>query len=263
MRLTVYFAERARIGRSSLADRLLSLSMDSKLHSAVLLRGGEGFGPEHGLTTARQLTLSEDLPMVFMAFDSASGIDVLSEGIRSFLDEGLMTIEPAAELGQSNSHSSAQALSRLTIWTGRQAMFRGSPARIGVVDYLKGHGAQAAVALLGIDGIADGTRRRGRFFSANRQVPILVVGVIAREKAATLQTELAQALPGSSVEISNIDQSNSAQANPGTPSSTWKMSVFSGGTDRASGIRRQREVVRMLRSRGAPGASLYLGIYGF
>ncbi len=48
---------------------------------------------------------------------------------------------------------------------------------MSAVDAFHRHGAEAAMVLLGVDGVLDGERRRARFVASNHEVPAMTVAV--------------------------------------------------------------------------------------
>ena len=67
LKLTIYFGERDRAGGGFLADAFTDVYERHGLQASVLLRGVAGYGAKQHLRSDRQLTLSEDLPVVSVA----------------------------------------------------------------------------------------------------------------------------------------------------------------------------------------------------
>lgn len=262
-RLTIHFGERARSGGVPLAERIMSALDEGDLASAVLLRGGEGFGPGHGLRTSGQLSLSEDLPLVAIALDSGERIHAVAAQVRAMFHEGLVTVEPVqVATGAAADYPKAES-SRLTVWTARHARIEGLPVHSRLVDWFRDHGLKAAVVLPGVDGLTDGVRRRAGFFSANRSVPTLVTGVGSGRAVASVRDTVSSLLPGALVETMECSSALPVSALEGRHPRLWRISVFGDGTEPETGIHRQREIVRTLRAGGASGATAYFGHYGF
>lgn len=271
-RLTVHFGERGRSEGEVIADRLMSLFRERGLRSAVLLRGGEGFGAKHGLVTSGQLTLSEDLPMIAVGVGPSELMESVAAEARSLLHEGLVTVEAATISSAPDSvapgngarqHDGGGQSSRLTIWSARHARIQDRPAHVSLVNSLKQSGMEAAIALPGVDGLVDGIRRRAGFFSANREVPMLVVGVGSRDAVASALAGVSAQLPDAPTET--VDHLAPHELDTAGSGSTGlcRLSVYGGGSVPGTGIRRQREILRMLRAQGATGATAYFGLYGF
>jgi len=271
-RLSVHFGERGRAGGAVLAERILAMFQDGGLKSAILLRGGEGFGEKHGIRTSGQLTLSEDLPMVAIATGSDSRIEEVGRGVRALLDEGLVTIEPVRTSGAWDSgrkphqpgHGGDESGSAsLTLWTARHDRIEGKPAHTWLVDALKGHGLSFGIALPGADGLARGVRRRARFFSANRPVPMIVVGIGDAGVVASAGREVSRLVPEVMIEAVDHVAPLSSSAVGQQSAELMRLSIYGGGSRRGTGMHRQGQIVRMFRARGAPGATAYFGLYGF
>jgi PII-like signaling protein len=283
-RLTVYFGERGRSRNGLLAEELMGMVQAAGVQSAVLLRGSEGFGLRHGLRTADLLSLSEDLPMTAIASGPAKDTEPLAAKIRSQLDEGLVTVEPCTEAAQGPPEQTTVAKERLptgpvttgsleeavrlTVWTSRGAKIQGRPASEALVDGLKATGAAAAIALLGVDGIARGVRHRAGFFSANSDVPMLVTAICPAGRRDDTRARLRQIAPDAVIESGELLASGPLESGrpvTGNPAGRALacLAVFGDGLDPESGIHGQKQIVRMLRRRGAPGATARFGSYGY
>ena len=271
-RLTVYFGERTRSGGESLAEGVMTVFEGASLTTAVLLRGSEGFGPGHHLRTSAQLSLSEDLPMVAIALDSGERIRAVSQQVRPLIEEGLVTVEWVQASSSATSGNLAEpagawppgaGASRVTVWTARHDRIEGVPAHVSLVDTFRQKGLSAAIALPGVDGLADGVRRRAGFFSANRSVPMLVIGVGQHEAVVSAGDTVSRLLPEAVVETLRHASPEPAPVGGSDGGGQWRLSVFGDGTRPCTGIPRQRQIVRMLRENGASGVTAYFGHYGF
>lgn len=271
-RLTVYFGERGRGGGELLAERIMTVLEGSGLATAVLLRGGEGFGPKHRLRTSGQLSLSEDLPMVAAALDSGERIEAVAKQLRPLFSDGLLTVEPVRagssaapdnlmEPGRAQSFEAE--FSSLTIWTARHDRVEGAPAHVSLIEMFRQQGLSAAIALPGVDGLAGGVRQRAGFFSANRSVPMCVIGIGQREAVGSAMNATARLLPDATVENPRHVRLGSASPGGLEDGGLWRLSIYGDGTEPGTGIHRQREIVRMLRVKGAYGVTAYFGHYGF
>lgn len=179
--LTVHFGESDRVDGELLSDALMDLFAEHRVRASVLLRGADGFGLHQTIRTDRFLSLSEDLPLLAQAVDEPERIDALLPRVGELLDNGLVTVERARAV---DGASELGGEAKLTVYLGRDRGAAGA-----AVDHLHRHGVAGATVLLGVDGTAGGERRRARFFSHNRGVPLLVVAVGAADR-------LAAALPG-------------------------------------------------------------------
>ncbi|MGZ8481986.1 MAG: DUF190 domain-containing protein, partial [Candidatus Limnocylindria bacterium] len=75
LKLTTYFGERDRAGDRFLADAFVDICARHELSTSLVMRGVQGFGLKQHLHTDRQLTLSEDLPLVAVAVDTRLRIE--------------------------------------------------------------------------------------------------------------------------------------------------------------------------------------------
>jgi PII-like signaling protein len=259
-RLTVYFGERSQTDGKLVAEHLMAVFKEAGIHSAVLLRGGEGFGPEHGLRTAGRLTLSEDLPMTAVALGPSVMVLTLAREIRSWLPAGLVTVEGPSHSAQNSGDSAAAT--RLTAWSRRRARIDGRPAHTVLAGRMKALGASATIVLLGVDGVTRGKRHRAAFFSNNADVPVLVTGIWPGPEQQAIRTGLAGLSPELMVESANLQIPGNPDPTAGGEGNLACLTLYGGGLSPGSGIRAQQEILRLLRRRGAPGATAYLGLYG-
>ncbi len=278
LKLSVYFGESDRVGHRLLSDVLLDELEAHGVHAAVLLRAVEGFGLEQTLRTDRFLSLSEDLPLVAVAVDGPDVIDALAPRVTDLVAGGLVTLERARLLRDRPALSGAADLHRLgtkvTVYLGRDERVRRRPAFVEVVELLHGLGLAGCTAMLGVDGIAHGERRRARFFSRNAAVPVMVVGVGPDESVARAVRELGGVLrdPIATLERAVICKRDGAllsepQRVPEHDSAglgLWtRLTIHSGEDARHAGRPLHVEVIRRLRAAGASGATSLRGVYGF
>lgn len=181
LKLTTYFGERDRIDANLVSDALLDTYGRAGIEVSVLLRGAEGFGLRQHLRTDRLLSLSEDLPVVSVAVDTREKIEGVLEEVSGLKRRGLLTLERARLLGSEMSGVSLpeelREAAKLTFYVGRQEKVRREPAYMAICDLLYRRGIAGATALLGVDGTLRGRRQRGRFFSRNADVPMMVITV--------------------------------------------------------------------------------------
>jgi PII-like signaling protein len=265
-RLTVYFGERGRAGDAPAADGVMDRLAAHGVTHAVLLRAGEGFGPRHGLQTSSQLSLSEDLPLVVVAVgDDGRILDAGSE-VRDLLDEGLTTVEPVAQFERETATIAAgrSPSGRITVWLRRGSRLDGRPAHEASVRLFREAGADAAIALLGIDGLSSGRRRRAGFFSANRDVPMLVSAVGSWPALGRAWAEISRLVPEAFAEASHAGAAfgDGPAGEPGSDRDV-RVAVYGGGLPPGGGVGQQQLLVRRLRRAGAAGATAFQGIFGF
>jgi len=260
LKLTVHFGESDRIGNHLLSDALLDTFAEHGLHAAVLLRAVEGFGLEQTLRTDRFLSLSEDLPLIAVAVDGPERIERVLPHVTELLDGGLVTLERAILLpAPTEPHEEA----KVTLFVGRLDF-------MGVVDVLHRHGLAGATVLPGVDGMAQGQRRRARFFSRNQDVPALIESVGTGDAVAAALRELGEhAAMIERVRVCKRDGAMLAEplAVPAEDESglgIWqKLTVYAGEQARHAGSPLHVELIRRLRRAGASGATSVRGLWGF
>ncbi|HVR06360.1 MAG TPA: DUF190 domain-containing protein [Solirubrobacteraceae bacterium] len=183
--LTAYFGERSRVGGHLLADALLDLYAAHEIRASILLRGAQGFGAKHSRRSDRQLTLSEDLPLVAVALDAPERIGELASQVRALAAPGLLTLERARWARSPLDRSPDQTGEvKLTVYLGRHEHVGRTPAFVAACQTLQEHGVGGATVLLGVDGTLHGRRRRARFLARNLGVPMVIVSVGAYEQYA-------------------------------------------------------------------------------
>lgn len=282
LKLTSYFGERTRAGGELLADALLDLHARHGIRASVLLRGIQGFGAKHRLRSDRLLTLSEDLPVLAIAFDARDRVEALADDLTAIHGEGLLTLERArigdrSELPPLPAHPGSEV--KLTIFLGRHQRVAGEPAFAFACETLHRHGVAGATVLLGVDGTVAGQRRRARFFARNRGVPLLVISVGEAAPIAAATASIAARLPTATFVLERVrvckrdgvltrklseDSSGSALAAPRQGhGDLQKLTVVLSEAARHGARPAYLELVRRLRAAGAAGATSLRGIWGF
>jgi PII-like signaling protein len=280
-KLTTYFGERDRSEGELLADELFTLYGRERVRLSAMLRGIEGFGHRHSAHTDLLLTLSEDLPVVSIAVDTAARIEALLPQVLAIKRRGLVTLERARPLGgplpaQPGSllPEDLQDQAKLTVFVGRGERAAGRPAFATVCELLHRHGVHGATVLLGVDGTRDGTRTRARVLARNVDAPTLVVcvgsgGAIAAA-AAELDTVLGSpVMTFERVQVLRRDGEQLAQLEAVAPvldhDPIWsqKLTVHSSEDDRVNGHPLHRVLIQRLRREQLAGATTLRGIWGF
>jgi PII-like signaling protein len=267
LKLTTYFGERDRADGRFVADALLDLYARHGLQTSILLRGAGGFGFEHHLRTDRQLSLSEDLPLVSVAVDARERIEALLPEVTALKRRGLLTLERARLLSGELAGPPPDEQAKLTLYLGRGERVGGRPAHQAVCELLHRRGLAGASVLLGVDGTARGSRRRARFLARNAGVPLMVVSVGPGASIAAVLGELEQLLPAPLATLERVHVCKRdgvllarPHALPGTDEhglALWqKLTVYGGEA-------RETELLRRLRGSGARGATVLRGIWGF
>jgi PII-like signaling protein len=277
--LTAYFGERSRSEGRFLADVLTELYGDHEVASSVVLRGTEGFGAKHHLRTDRTITLSEDLPVVSTAVDTATRIEHLLSQVIDTEPHGLVTLERSrmlrGEIGPTNLPEQPHEATKLSIYVGRRERVYRVPAFVAVCDLLHRRGIAGASVLLGVDGTAHGQRERARFFSRNAEVPTMIVAVVSGERIAAVLPELGALLARPLITVERVrvckrdgDLLARPHELPGTDERgrpLWqKLTVYTSESSLHDGRPIHRSLIRRLRSsEHARGATALRGIWGF
>jgi PII-like signaling protein len=256
----------------------MRLFEDAGVHAGVLLRATEGFGITQQLHTQRLLTLSEDLPLVAVAVDRRETIEALVPDVQSVLDGGLITLERArtvvgdAATDERPAEPGEQMM--LTVYLGRAERADGRPAYLAAVDLLRLHGFAGATALLGVDGLVHSTRRRARFFSRNRDVPLMIVAPGSAEQVRRVLRPLEALLVSPLLTLERIrvcKRDGRHLADPLDPPTrddaglgVWqKLTVHAPESAHHDGHALYLQLIRRLREEGATGATAVRGIWGY
>ena len=262
--LTAYFGERMRVADALLADALLDRFAGSGVAASMLLRGVEGFGLRHHLRTDSSLSLSEDLPAVAVAFDTAARIEQLHPEVRALVSRGFVSVTPA---GTEPAELADATAVRLTVYLRRQDRIGGRPAHVAVCAALHDRGVDGASALLGVDGTLHGTRHRARFFARNSDVPMQVVAVGSLDSVTGALAELRTLLNEPIVTLTPVrvcKRDGVTVEGPPAEASGWQqLTVFTSEAQLFRGRPIHREITRRLRSSGARGATTLRGIWGY
>lgn len=263
MTLTAYFGERMRARDVLIADALLELFGGSGIASSMLLRGVEGFGLRHHLRTDSSLSLSEDLPAVAVAVDTAARIQQLRAEVGGLVERGLVSYTPAAT--EPGDLPDAAAI-ELTVHLRRQDRVAGRPAHVAVCDTLHRCGVDGASTLLGVDGTVQGTRYRARFFARNADVPMQVVAVGSPDSIARAAAELRASPPAPFLTLAPVQvcKRDGVRVDGSPDASGWqRLTVYTSEAQLHNGKPIHREITRRLRGSGARGATTLRGTWGY
>jgi PII-like signaling protein len=278
LRLSVYFGERDRAGGRLLADALLESYARHGVQTSALVRGVEGFGIKHRLYSEGLLTLSEDLPLVALAFDTRPRIEAVLEEVRALTRHGLITLERARLFSGPALEDLAQTLPgeqiKVTIHLGRGERVASRPAYVAAVECLHGHGVAGASVLLGLDGTVHGARQRARFFAGNARVPLIIQSVGDRATIAPALSELSGMLDAPAIALERVrvcKRDGVLLAEPLRPPATdagglayWqKLVVYAGEQTRHGSDPLHAALVRRLRQANAAGATALRGVWGY
>ena len=255
LKLTIYFGERDRADGGFLADAFTGIYERHELQTSVLLRGIAGYGAKQHLRTDRQLTLSEDLPVVSVAIDARERIERALADVRGYDFDGLLTTERAL-LGTEPVDLGAEA--KLTVYLGRH----GRPGYRDVVGRLHDAGVAGATVLLGVDGTVNGVRRRARFFAGNTDVPVMIVSVGAGDRIAAALPHLGDVL-ATQERIRVLKRDGIRLAEPATDGPLQKLMVYASEQAQHEGRPLYSQLLRRLRAAGAAGATSLRGVWGY
>jgi len=255
LKLTIYFGERDRAGGGFLADAFTDVYERHGLQTSVLLRGVAGYGAKQHLRSDRQLTLSEDLPLVSVAVDTRERIERALEEVRAFEFDGLLTTE-RARIGADRADAGAE--SKLTVYLGRHER----PGYREVVERLHDAGVAGATVLLGVDGTVNGVRKRARFFAGNADVPLMVLSVGDSGRIASAVPQLGDVLT-TLERIRVLKRDGVRLAEPASDGPLQKLTVYVSEQAQHDGHPVYLQLLRRLRAAGAAGATSLRGVWGY
>lgn len=93
-RLRIFLGEAQEWQGKPLYRAILELAQRRGIAGATVLRGIEGFGPEHHLSTERLPDLSENLPVIVEIIDSEERIASLLPALDTIVQRGMITTAP-------------------------------------------------------------------------------------------------------------------------------------------------------------------------
>ena len=252
-KLTVYLGERERLNGGFAADALNDLYARREIETSVLLRGMAGFGAKHGLRSDRQLTLSEDLPLVSVAVDHAEQIEAALAEVRQLGLAGRVTLEGA----RLPADGELEHDTKLTLYLGRRDEYR------PVVQRLHDAGVGGATVLLGVDGTIRGARQRARFFHGNAAVPLMVIAVGAPDRIAASLQQLPDEPVTTLERIRVCKRDGQLLAEPEQRGEWQKLTVYTSEQAHHDGQPLHLQLLRRLRAAGAAGATCLRGVWGY
>ncbi|TDO18058.1 PII-like signaling protein [Mycobacterium sp. BK086] len=273
LKLTAFFGERQRDGSRFLAEAMLDLYAERQVADSVMLRGIASFGPRHVIRSDESLTLSEDPPIAIAAVDTAETIGALIDDVVAITPRGLITLERARRYGGELPESDDGV--KLTIYVGRRRRINGAAAFYAVCDLLHRHHFAGATVYLGVDGTADGRRRRARFFSGNTDVPIMIVAIGSAAQAQRALPELEALMNEPLVTVERVQvckrDGELLTRPPALPAVDahgrelrQKLTIHTDAATHYDGAPIHRALVRRLwESQTVGGATVLRGIWGF
>jgi PII-like signaling protein len=93
-RLRIFIGEAHEWQGKPLYQAILELAQQQGAAGATVLRGIEGFGPEHHLSTDRLPDISENLPLIVEIVDSEEQIEALLPWLDRIVQRGMITPTP-------------------------------------------------------------------------------------------------------------------------------------------------------------------------
>jgi uncharacterized protein len=93
-RLRIFIGEAQEWQGKPLYRAILELAQQQGMAGATVLRGIEGFGPEHHLSTERLPDISDNLPVIVEIVESEERIEVLLPMLDRLVQRGMITVTP-------------------------------------------------------------------------------------------------------------------------------------------------------------------------
>ena len=93
-RLRIFIGETQEWQGKPLSQAILEVAQRQGAAGATVLRGIEGFGPEHHLSTDRIPDISENLPLIVEIVDSEERIEALLPALDRMVQRGTITLAP-------------------------------------------------------------------------------------------------------------------------------------------------------------------------
>jgi uncharacterized protein len=93
-RLRIFIGEAQQWRGKPLYQAIVEVAQQQGAAGATVLRGIEGFGPEHHLSTERLPDISDNLPMIVEIVESEERIRGLLPALDRLVQRGMITITP-------------------------------------------------------------------------------------------------------------------------------------------------------------------------
>jgi PII-like signaling protein len=278
--LSVFLAERRRVGGRFVSDVLLELYERRGVAASVVLRGIGGFGTGGPVRSDASLSLSMDLPVEIVAVDTRTRIEELIEPVLAVKQRGLVTLERsrllsgALKLPEELPEDLREAV-KMTIYVGRKDRIGGMPAHVALCDLMHRRRIAGASVFLGVDGTLHGHRERARFVGRNANVPMMVVAVGSGESIGRILPEITGLLPRPMITLERVrvckrggellERPHELPALDERGLPLWqKLTVYTRESALTDGVPIHRALLQQLRRRtAADGATALRGIWGF
>lgn len=93
-RMRIFIGEAEEWRGKPLYRAILELAQERGMRGATVLRGIEGFGPEHHLSSERLPDISDNLPLVIEIIDSQEQIASFLPALDTLVQHGTITVAP-------------------------------------------------------------------------------------------------------------------------------------------------------------------------
>lgn len=93
-RLRIFVGEAEQWQGRPLYQALLEMAQRYQLAGATVLRGIEGFGPEHRLSTERLPDISDNLPLIVEIIESETNIERFLPMLDQMVQRGMISVTP-------------------------------------------------------------------------------------------------------------------------------------------------------------------------
>jgi len=267
LKISHWFGERDRIESGFVSDVLVERLAAHGLPAAVVLRAAGGFGPARVVRSDESLTLSEDPSVVVTAIGERAQIDAWLAESRVLQTRGMVTVERCRSLAEATADPADASEWKLSVVLGR-GRGAGTPGYVDVCRILHEHGVAGASALLGVDGVVGGVRRRASLVNRNRAVPSLVLAVGGQDRIAAAAQELTAIAPEAVLVVERVRvcrRDGIEYAAPtGSGTTPWqRLTSYTSEAQLHDGVPVHRGIVRGLRAAGLTGATTLRGLWGF
>ena len=79
-----------------LYQHIIEQASQHGVRGATVVRGIEGYGPEHYLSTERMVDIADNLPLLIEMVDSAERIEALLPTLDQLMQRGMITMTPVS-----------------------------------------------------------------------------------------------------------------------------------------------------------------------
>lgn len=93
-RIRIFIGEAEEWQGKLLYRAIIELAQQQGIRGATVLRGIEGFGPEHHLSTERLPDIANNLPLIVEIVESAAQVEALLPLLDGIVQRGMITVAP-------------------------------------------------------------------------------------------------------------------------------------------------------------------------